>query len=172
MADTQQEILNTAIKLEEDGKAFYLEVAGKTKNALVKGMFESLAKDEEKHVVWLGELAEADVDLTAHSKSLYEQLKKIYADAPEEVKAAAEQSADDIEAAEKAMEMERQAVENYKNWAETCEDQAAKDLCLKLSDFELYHFKALQNAIQYLQNPQEWFVEEEAWIFDGGTATT
>jgi rubrerythrin len=51
MADLFQasEILEVAISIEENGEAFYREIAGKRKDAVSAGFFRKLADDEVRH---------------------------------------------------------------------------------------------------------------------------
>ena len=42
-------VFEHAMKMEQDGRAFYLEHAGKTSNAALKRVLEELADDELKH---------------------------------------------------------------------------------------------------------------------------
>ena len=48
----KQEIISTAIKFETEGRDFYLETAKKATNPLAREMFESFARDEERHREW------------------------------------------------------------------------------------------------------------------------
>ena len=52
----KQEILEAAFRLEEDGYAFYKEVASQAGNELAKKTFESFATDEQMHMQWIREL--------------------------------------------------------------------------------------------------------------------
>jgi rubrerythrin len=49
MTQTLGELLREAVKLEEDGRKYYLDVARRTQNPLVRRTFEALASDEGKH---------------------------------------------------------------------------------------------------------------------------
>jgi len=172
MSETTQEIIQAAIQFEEDGKSFYMETARKSSNPLVREMFESLARDEEKHIQWLNAESAETVNLTELGQSLYGKLKRIFSDAAEEVKDTAASASTDMEAARTALEMERKSYEAYKSWGEQGQSQEIQDLCGRLADFESFHYKLLQNALEYMQDPASWFTSDEAWIFDGGTATT
>lgn len=43
------ELLQEAIKLEEDGRRHYLDIARRTKNALARPTLEAVASEEGKH---------------------------------------------------------------------------------------------------------------------------
>ena len=169
MAKGIQEAVEAAIKFEQDGQAYYRDAAAKSTNRIVKDMFEALARDEDKHETWLREMASVSLDLASHSKDLYDKLKGIYADAPAE---STDSLDDDIEAAKMAVDMEENSVKVYTDWAASSDTEELKELGNTLAGFEKYHVQLLQNAIFYLQQPSEWFTEEERWIFDGGTSST
>ena len=88
MSDKTQEIIQAAVQFENDGKSFYLETARKSANPLVREMFQSLARDEEKHIEWLRSKSAAEVDLAEEGQELYGKLKRIFSEAPEQVRAA------------------------------------------------------------------------------------
>jgi len=171
MSDKTQEIIQAAVQFENDGKSFYLETARKSANPLVREMFQSLARDEEKHIEWLRSKSAAEVDLAEEGQELYGKLKRIFSEAPEQVKEAAASAGTDTEAAKTALDMEKKSYEAYKDWAESAQSEEIRDLCGRLAEFEAFHYKLLQNAMEYMQDPASWFTNDEAWIFDGGTAT-
>ena len=69
----RSDILEAALKLEEDGKSFYLETAAKAGNELAKKTFESFAKDEALHIEWIKKAAEENTTEANDS-----QVKEIY----------------------------------------------------------------------------------------------
>ena len=56
MADNRIEALRKALKMEEDGKAYYEEALGRVESKLAKEVFKSLIKAEIKHVKKIGRL--------------------------------------------------------------------------------------------------------------------
>ncbi|MCD6449616.1 MAG: ferritin family protein [Thermotogaceae bacterium] len=46
---TVRELLETALKIEEEGEKFYETLAKKVKNDEYRGFFEKMAREEEKH---------------------------------------------------------------------------------------------------------------------------
>ena len=50
--------LETAIKLEEDGKEFYTKASEKTTQAYPKNLFKSLAEAEDRHILRAKEIYE------------------------------------------------------------------------------------------------------------------
>jgi len=168
MALTKQDIINGAIRLEEDGIKFYREIADKTKNETTRKMFESLAADEEKHIEWIENLA-PDVETSKEfNKNLYDRLKNIFADAPKKLKDEAEATEDDMMAIDIAIGMEVKSHDEYKRFADETDDQEIKSLFTILADIERFHRDVLQNSKEYLDAPHDWFMQEEQWMFEGG----
>ena len=171
--------IKAAIKLEEDGRAFYLEAAGKSTNVQAKKTFESLAADETKHIEWIKEQTAGAgprhelcaptagvLDAAAANRELYVRLKGIFADvSPEAATASADE---DIKAIDTAIGMEDKSVEAYTDWAENGPSDAIRKLGSMLVGIEKFHRQVLENAKEYLTSPGDWFMQEEGWSFDGG----
>jgi len=167
MTGERERILATAIQLENDGRDFYLEAAGKVSNHLARKMLESLAEDELKHIQWLKETHRAAEDAGSINKAFYQRIVGIFAQAPEEVRREAAASKDDIEPLKQAIGMEQKAEEAYEKWSGETDREEVRRLCRLLADTERFHKQALENTIRYLSEPAEWFMKEESWNFEG-----
>ena len=168
MALAKEEILATAKQLEVDGREFYLQTAGKTRNEVTKKMFESLADDELKHMEWIDGQSPGAITANKSNKALYDRLKTIFAEVPEEVKKAAEASSDDVEAIDIALEMEKKSRDAYAEWAKESEDEEIRELFSTLTGIEQFHYELLENTKDYFEKTSDWFMLEERWSFDGG----
>lgn len=168
MAITKEEVINTAIKLENDGIRFYTDTSAKSSNLLIKKMFQSLAEDEKKHIEWIQNLA-PDVKTSGEfNKKLYERLKKIFSEPDKEIKSKAEDAADDIKAIDIAIGMENKSEKEYLSFADEAEDPEVEKLFTILADVERFHADLLLNSKEYLDRPHDWFMQQEGWMFDGG----
>ena len=168
MAITKEDVINTAIKLENDGIKFYSETAEKTKNILIKKMFESLAEDEKKHIEWIKNLA-PDVKTSGEfNKKLYERLKNIFSEPSKEIKKEATAAADDIKAIDIAIGMENKSENEYLKFSDEADDPEVEKLFTILADIERFHADLLMNSKEYLDRPHDWFMQQEGWMFDGG----
>lgn len=58
MPKSDLKILETAIKLEEDGRNFYLKASKQAKNLPAKRLLSSLADEELKHIERISEIHE------------------------------------------------------------------------------------------------------------------
>ncbi len=163
---TREEAVAAAKQLEVDGRRFYLEAAGGASTEPLKKMFASLADDESNHLEWLDKLAPGVKSARPANEALYGRLKDIFA-ATSGAKAA-EGSGSDIEAIDVAIGMEEKSVAAYSEWAEKGETEDIRKLGDVLVGQERFHRQLLENAKEYLQNPGDWFMQEERWNFEGG----
>jgi rubrerythrin len=167
MATGKEEILATAIQLERDGRKFYLDAAAKVTNPLARQMLESLADDEVKHIEWIEPIDPGSSSASSINKGFYERMKGIFADAPSDVRQAVAASDDDIQPLRLAIEMEEKAEAAYTAWGKETDQEDVRHLCTVLADTERFHRQVLQNTINYLKEPSEWFMQEENWNFEG-----
>jgi rubrerythrin len=161
----KQDVIKTAVQLEKDGRAFYLAAASKTANEAVRRVFTSLAADEENHIAWIEKnlgVAESAKEL---NRQTYDRVKHIFnRDAQVEARA----SSTDIEPLRRAVTMEQESYRAYGDWADEVADPALSDILKKLVDVEKFHEELLQNTILYLEDPAQFFQNEEGWMLDGG----
>ncbi|TET37741.1 MAG: hypothetical protein E3J72_05060 [Planctomycetota bacterium] len=168
MSKARKEILEAAIQLEKDGRKFYLEYAEKASNELVKKIYASLAEDEDRHIEWLKELAPEKPGLGDANRNIYRNLKDIFADAPQELRARAADAKNDIDGLRLGIEMEQRSEDAYRKWAGETDDSEAIALCNLIAEAERFHRQLIENAIEFLEETIDWFMQEEQWSFDGG----
>lgn len=166
----RSDIINAAIKLEEDGKDFYLRTASGSSNDLARRTFESFAKDEAKHIEWFKCLLEggdnkADPDAV---KEIYRVLRGIFSDIDESSREQLKASDNDIECITIAIGKEEESISAYSDWAQKVEDHELRKLFEILVEAEKEHRKLLNNTKEYLANTGDWFMSDEQWSFDGG----
>lgn len=166
MNEAKQDIVDAAIRLAEDGRAFYLEAASKTANDLTRKAFESLAADETNHIEWIrrnaGEPSGADVE----NREVYAPLRGIFADAPDELRRRA-CLASDIGAIDIAIAMEKKSADQYAKSLGEIDNPSLKELFRMLVDVEKFHQRLLENTKEYLDHTADWFMMEEQWNFEG-----
>ena len=152
-----------AIKLEEDGRKFYLDSAAKTTSDLVRKMFESLAADETDHIDWIHTLAPGVESSLEANRALYAKLQGIFAGAPEAGGAESDSAAIDV-----AIGMEEKSAAAYAEWAAEGGSEEIRKLGAVLVGQERFHRQLLENMKEYLKSPGDWFLAEERWNFEGG----
>ncbi len=171
------EIVQDAIKLEQDGEQYYEMAAKKALNPLARNTFSALAKDERAHAAlvqayWdaLSEgglpptpqsIDERDYSLSATAKEIFEKAKQELAEGvslvPEDLS----------ELYDHAMEMERKSIVLYQQGAEQADGPEARELFDYLVEQERGHLKLLTNGQQYLDDPASWYLQEEQWSLEG-----
>jgi len=164
----KQEVIQAAVQMETDGRDFYLEAAAKMTNPAVREVLEHLAADEVKHIEWINEvLGPHNAEKEARSDA-YDHLRHVFKEMPAEDRQKILASETDLDPLRKALDFENRAVGAYAKWAEEMEDESVRKMCLQLVDVEKFHVELITNTLLYLENPTEFFQQEEGWMGDGG----
>lgn len=161
------EILKQAILLEKRGKAFYTNVAENTNNEDVKGIFKTMAEEEDQHIKFLSDqfksfkqdkkFSVTDLPKNEVSDSTTEQIlsDKI----KEKISAASFEAA----AIESAIDMESKAIEVYSERAEKASDPEEKKFYSWLAEWERGHYKLLYRLDQDLK--ERIWADNSFWPF-------
>jgi rubrerythrin len=168
MSVSKQDVLDSAIQLEKDGREFFLETATKADNDIVRKVMESLAEDELRHIDWIEQHYPEAKSAEEANREFYKRLSGLFADVGEEEKEKVAASEDDLKALDHALAIEHKASNAYKEWAKDAEDDEVAELCRVLAGVEHFHAQLIENTMQYLKKPGDWFMQEERWIFEGG----
>ncbi len=156
-------IFDTAMKMEEDGRAFYLEQAEKTDVPELKRILTELAGDELKHYNLFKALRDEQpvsydetgkTTILATVKNVFEQLK---ADGKDDV---AKKSVREIW--EDAREVEKKAEAFYREKADEVTDENQKNILNSIAAEEHRHWVTMDNVIAFLDKPQQW-LENAEW---------
>ena len=161
--------LETAIKLEEDGKEFYIKASETTSQPHPKNLFKSLSEAEDKHIT--------------SAKEIYERLKsenkwpKFVAPTeddmgkksvfPKDPKITDNELAEITDALNIGIEMEEKSIKFYDDLAQEATDPFEKRFYIALSREERGHYLDLWDYQEYLQNPAGWFGMKEGFRLDG-----
>lgn len=154
--------LSQALKLEQQGRAFYLQAAEETVDAKGKALFLSLADDEVKHAEMIQRqlhalegngayvlLPDLDVKPIDLGKELF----------PPERKKVDERIGVDpreIDALHVAIDNEIQSYNLYKKAAQETTDETGKQMYLWLADAEVGHFNLLMSNYESLVSMGGW----------------
>jgi rubrerythrin len=158
----RKEAVAAAKQLEVDGRAFYLESARGASSKALKAMFTSLANDERNHLAWLDAMEPGVASAASANKVLFGKLAQVFTGA------AVKNAPSDIAAIEIAIGMEDKSLAAYAEWTESGESDEVRRLGAVLAGQERFHRQLLENAIEYLSAPGDWFMKEERWNFEGG----
>jgi len=152
-----------AMKMEQDGRAFYLEHAEKTDDPALKRVLKELADDELKHYNLFkamrdrekAEYREAEKTTIVRTvKNVFEQLRTQNQNFafPDEAKNVWEQ----------AREVEKKSEAFYREKANEMADADQKRIWNRIADEEHRHWNTIENVIQFLARPKQW-LEDAEW---------
>ena len=169
---TDRERVQLALTTESDGGDFYRQATQKTDHKLARAAFEMLAKEEDRHVAIIqalakhlkGEDAPLDVD-SPTLKDLQSDVKTIYGAASEE---GIEGKLDPAETYRKAIELEKRISSLYHGYIEECDSDEARRLFEVLHREEQNHLALLEDMLGYLTKPDQWFIDRDMVMLDGG----
>ena len=170
--NTDMEKVEFALKTERDGHEFYQMACTKMSNKLARAAFRLLGKEELRHVALieglgqqLGGEGEAPTIEMVDRNALESGLKSIYESASEE---AIDEEMDPAVAYEKAIELEKKITGLYAEYSKNCDDEGARRLFAVLNKEEEHHLSLLEDMHSYLTKPEEWFIDRDGIMLDGG----
>jgi len=171
--DTTLKALKTAIQMEIDGKEFYLEASRASKNELGKKLLGQLAAEEDLHRKVFEDIYK---DISAQKgwpeKKLRsdggKSLRTVFSKAMEQMDKDINAIPTELDAVQKAMEMENETFDYYKRRGGKAAYDAEKRFYEALAVEEEEHHRVLLDYYEFLKNPAAWFVQKEHPSLDGG----
>ncbi len=168
--DSILKILQLAIKMEQDGKKFYLRVSQESRHELGKKLMATLAGEEDIHRQQFEKIFEAIRQKKAWPKTDFHpdkgrHIQTIFAEAIKESVAATENEQDAVTV---AINMENQSYDLYKNQSLSAENTTEKQFFEALASEERGHQIALNDYLEFLKDPVDWFTMKERHSLDGG----
>jgi len=161
------ELVRTALDLERGGEHFYRHLAELTQNPGGKAMFLRLAAEEAKHVdeshaLFAALVGEEEWQRLSNPEAERAHPSQIVADLEATVLQRGHAVvADDTQALRMAMELERRAIEMFKEMANHTTDPAVIDLIGKLVQEECFHYDSLQAQLDSVLNVGMWLDQPE-----------
>lgn len=158
-------VFEYAMKMETDGREYYLEAAEKVSSPALKQILIELADDELKHynifkAMRDGQTAEykeaEKTTILATVKNVFEKLKAENGDL----------DFGDADEAKKiwshARQVEKDTEAFYREKAKEVETEEQKHILNRIADEEHRHWVTMENVIQFLDRPQTW-LEDAEW---------
>ena len=143
---TTAETLIEAIKHEIEGRAFYLALAKKVKNPLVRRKILGLAEDELEHRETLSRLYWAQTGSEVGDLSSFE--------VEVDISNVEDMSLEDL--LELAMKTEKGAAAEYLEMSEASQDPKASAFLEYLSEFEEAHYETLKAELDKIRSTPGW----------------
>jgi rubrerythrin len=170
------EAMKIALDVEKKGYRLYMEAAAKTKNKLGRATLEAIAAKEIDHIKNIENYCQQSEEALEKTRKNVREIKhrdkidyvrsileKIGAQLEEKIKA----DADLVETYRVAMELERESYNFYQKLKEEADEAGVKEFLEFLMKEENNHYEILQETLEYLDHPGDWFREQERWIVEG-----
>lgn len=176
MMPTEQEntlkALQMAIRMETDGKKFYLTASEKSGNEAGKKLLKQLAAEEEIHRRKFEEIYESTRDKKGWPRIVLQtdqgkRLRTLFAEAAEKIGTNLKAAASELDDVKTAMAMENKTYDFYQTQIKNAKYDAEKGYYDALAAQERKHHQVLLDYYEYLKNPAEWFVAREHPSLDG-----
>jgi rubrerythrin len=158
-----REFIEEALKLEINGQAFFRRAAELTGQELGKKMFLRLAAEEAKHLEDFSRMFSSILGSDDWKKLVDKERLKGTAPVIEELTARMKrpESKGDIEALRIGMELELKAIDFFTGCAQKTEEPEAKEIFLRISDEEKFHYDLLQAQVDSLTETGFWLDSSE-----------
>lgn len=150
-------IVECAIKMENEAKAHYERLAANTAVEELKRLFTLLAASEDEHLAALKKLKEglslAGSDFTGFSEGVCVFRPLI------DMKNLQKELESDPDAYQHVMKEEEESIRLYESMAEETTDPVIRKVISKLADEERRHLKVVENIYSFVEDPKtylEW----------------
>jgi rubrerythrin len=165
--------LQTAIQMEIDGKEFYLKSSQESSNELGRKLLQTLATEEDYHRSKFEEIYTSIHNEQGWPKIDFQpdggqKLRTIFARATEKISSDLKYIPTELDAVQKAMDMENKTYDFYKNRSEKATYNAEKTFYETVAAEEKEHHMVLLDYYEYIKDPAGWFVYKEHPSLDGG----
>ncbi|MCX6835683.1 MAG: ferritin family protein [candidate division Zixibacteria bacterium] len=151
-----------AMKMEQDGRAFYLEHAGKTDNPALRRVLAELADDELKHYNIFK--AMHDLEKAEYRESEKTTIVRTVKNVFEEMRSQNRNyafAADARRIWDTAREVEKKSETFYREKAREMTDDNQKKIWNRIADEEQRHWHTIEQVIQFLDRPRQWLADAE-----------
>ena len=156
--------------MEKQGYDIYMEASRSTSNVLGKSTLQEIARKELDHIKAIKEFSKKNFDKAIASINPLEK-KDYVLPIMKELKSTLDQKIQkdsDLENAYKvAMELEKKSYDYYQDLKNKSEDPKSKDFFQFLMGEENTHYELLEETLEYLNRPANWYREQERWIVEG-----
>jgi len=162
--------LQFAIQMEIDGKEYYLKISQKSRDEVGKKLLAALSVAEDIHRQKFESIFESirakqawpSVKLPLPAKGI----KTIFAEALGQIKPGSRGTATEIDAVDKAIDMETRSYDYYKSQAKRAAGAEMEFYEAVVAEEQVHHLVLLDYK-EFLNNPAAWFVKAEHPSFDG-----
>lgn len=147
-------VFEFAMKMEEDGKAYYEMLAKQTALPGLQKIFSELAEDEQKHYEIFRKLKEQEPVAEMQESTVIENARNIFETLPKSAVTLTGVK-DSTSGYDHAMELESQSFKFYERAADQETNPQTKELLLKIAVEERKHFNILENIFSFINAPNQ-----------------
>ena len=171
--DKTLEALKIAIKMEIEGKEYYLKASQESNNELGRKLLQTLAAEEDVHRQKFEEIYTALRDRNVWPEVHFQpdggkRLRTIFVRVTGEVGSNVEAVTTELDAVQTAMNLENKTHDFYENQGKSALYEAEREFYNTLATEEREHYLILLDYQEYLKDPAGWFVQKEHPSLDGG----
>jgi rubrerythrin len=163
--------LKYAIQMEIDGKVFYLKSAAESSNEMGRKLLASLAEAEDYHRIKFEEIfkslsAKEGWKLVEFKVDGGRTMRTIFAKEMDKPATRIQPLKSELDAVQKAREMEAKSYDFYHARSEQAESTAEREYYTLIAAEEREHQLVLVDYDEYLRNPASWYVKTEKPHFE------
>lgn len=164
--------LQIALKMEEDGKVFYLKASRASGNPLGSKLFQNLAAEEDIHREVFKKIygkikSNKGWPDTAFVTDGGKHLKTVFAEAMEKMDKNFTPAKEQLEDVKTGIDMENKTLDYYRRQMQKASG-AEKQFYEQLTMQESEHSRVLQDYYEFYNNPSSYYVIKERQSVDGG----
>lgn len=148
-------VFEVAMKMEQDGKAYYEKLAGQTDLPGLQTVFNGLAADEQKHYETFRAMNEGATLPEFGEGASLEAVRSIFANFPPPDKTLAN-TPDVLAAYRHAMNVEDESRRFYEKEASEEHDPRIREALLRIAAEEKQHFDILESVCQFVNEPNRF----------------
>jgi len=153
-------IYQYAMKLEKDSENYYTGLMSKTDDVGLQTILKMLADEEAKHFSIVEQMEKSDTCPELAETNILKNAKDIFV----QIKGKNLEYNFDLAQADfyrKAQEFEEKSHQHYLEMSGKVEDEAQKNLLLKLAEEEKKHIFLLENLVEFVSRPETWVENAE-----------
>ena len=172
-SESTTQALEIALKMEKEGREFYLKAGQKSQNELGQKLFRSLADAELEHMEKIKQIHAALTGTTRWPEGETSFAKgklphTIFAEALDNLGRLVKATSDDLEALRTGMDLENKGLLFYLDRSGQATSSGEKQFYQALVAEERGHYLLLFDSYEYLTDPQAYLVRKEHHGLDAG----
>lgn len=153
------DIIDFALKMENDGENYYRKLAKEASNEGLTHIFSHLADEELNHYNSLVKMKRGAARAPLKSESL-NRVKNIFQQLKAE-HSRVDPTDDQLEAYKKARDIETQSIKFYSEKAKNSTDDLVGKLFEQIAAEEEQHLQILNTMVDYIEKPDTWVEDAE-----------